>query len=407
MRGSGDDDARRRRADRRTSWPRRAATPPSTIAGPAPSRSRVPGPRAASSAARSPSATTSSTTTGSPRRRRPTGRDGLGPLFNAQSCSSCHFQRRPRPAARRPPTTRSAGLLLRLSVPGADGDARCPTRLRRPAPGPGHPRRARRGHDRHHHASSSRARYADGTALLAGRAPPTRSSAPTASPLGDDLLISPRIAPAVFGVGLLEAVPDDGHRGAAPIPTTPTATASPGRRQPRAPTPTTGERGARPLRLEGQRAHGAGPERRRVRRRHRHHVVAPPRAALHRARRPSAWPRPTGGEPEIDDAQARPGHLLHPHPGRAGPARRRRAEPPTEGERAVRATLGCASLPHRRAAHRRRRTSPALADQIIRPYTDLLLHDMGPASPTAAPTARPPAASGARRRCGASASSRP
>ncbi len=45
------------------------------------------------------------------------GRDGLGPLFNAQSCSSCHF----RDGRGKPPVDDDdpeRGLLLRLSVPG-------------------------------------------------------------------------------------------------------------------------------------------------------------------------------------------------------------------------------------------------------------------------------------------------
>ena len=45
------------------------------------------------------------------------GRDGLGPLFNAQSCSSCHFHDgRGQPTA--DPADPKLGLLLRLSVPG-------------------------------------------------------------------------------------------------------------------------------------------------------------------------------------------------------------------------------------------------------------------------------------------------
>ncbi len=45
-------------------------------------------------------------------------RDGLGPMFNAQSCASCHL----RDGRGIPASTGSGelGLLLRLSVPGAD-----------------------------------------------------------------------------------------------------------------------------------------------------------------------------------------------------------------------------------------------------------------------------------------------
>ncbi|MFY0627283.1 MAG: thiol oxidoreductase [Reichenbachiella sp.] len=48
-----------------------------------------------------------------------TARDGLGPFFNAQSCSSCHLK----DGRGRPPEYKgelSHGLLLRLSVPGSD-----------------------------------------------------------------------------------------------------------------------------------------------------------------------------------------------------------------------------------------------------------------------------------------------
>jgi CxxC motif-containing protein (DUF1111 family) len=46
---------------------------------------------------------------------------------------------------------------------------------------------------------------------------------------------------------------------------------------------------------------------------------------------------------------------------------------------------------------------PALSNQVIRPYTDLLLHDMGPGLADGPPIFSPAAASGARRRCGGSA----
>lgn len=55
-----------------------------------------------------------------------TGTDGLGPTFNAQSCSACHFKdgraRPPAPGA--PAADPEVGLLLRLSVPGGPGPPR-------------------------------------------------------------------------------------------------------------------------------------------------------------------------------------------------------------------------------------------------------------------------------------------
>ena len=63
-------------------------------------------------------------------------------------------------------------------------------------------------------------------------------------------------------------------------------------------------------------------------------------------------------------------------------------------------------VPPPRAATPGRRDIAALADQTIHPYTDLLLHDMGPGLADDRPDgARDRHASGAPRRCGASASS--
>ena len=73
-------------------------------------------------------------------------RDGLGPIFNAQSCSSCHFEDgRARPPEG--PDDPERGLLLRISVPGEGPDARAAATpvVRRPDPGPGDQRRAARG----------------------------------------------------------------------------------------------------------------------------------------------------------------------------------------------------------------------------------------------------------------------
>src|SRR5262244_615526 len=46
------------------------------------------------------------------------GRDGLGPLFNARSCSGCHFK----DGRGRPPDPQQPleSMLLRISVPGVD-----------------------------------------------------------------------------------------------------------------------------------------------------------------------------------------------------------------------------------------------------------------------------------------------
>ena len=107
--------ARRARAAR----PRSSTTSANAFAIAIPSLDRR------ASGARSRSATASSTTTGSPRRRRPSGRDGLGPLFNAQSCSTCHFHDGRAAAARRRRRSRA-----RPAVPAERARHRRPRRRR-------------------------------------------------------------------------------------------------------------------------------------------------------------------------------------------------------------------------------------------------------------------------------------
>ena len=73
-----------------------------------------------------------------------------------------------------------------------------------------------------------RSRARTPTARRTPSSQPTYSVAdPQFGPLGDDTMISPRLAPQVIGMGLLEAIPED-DLSPPPIPTTPTATGSPG-----------------------------------------------------------------------------------------------------------------------------------------------------------------------------------
>jgi len=134
------------------------------------------------------------------------GRDGLGPIFNAQSCSTCHFHdgRAEPPADADDP---ERGLLFRLSVPGDGGQGHIPEpnygdqlqdRAIDDVPPEG---RVRITYD------EVPGELADGTeyTLLA---PSYEIVEVSGAPLSPDVLVSPRIAPSVFGVGLLEAVPE-------------------------------------------------------------------------------------------------------------------------------------------------------------------------------------------------------
>lgn len=130
-------------------------------------------------------------------------RDGLGPLLNAQACSSCHLlDGRGIPAST---GEGELGLLLRLSIPDGDGTQPHPiyggqlqdrSILGVPAEG-----------DLVIDYTDVQGEYADGTSYTL-RSPEYSIGSPQYGPVGDDLQISPRLAPQVIGAGLLEAIPE-------------------------------------------------------------------------------------------------------------------------------------------------------------------------------------------------------
>ncbi len=135
------------------------------------------------------------------------GRDGLGPFYNAVSCSACHLKDgRGRPPAA--PDEPFLGLLIRIGRPGAGthgapvpdpvyGDQIQPFAL------PGVPPEAAPRVSYREMPGT----YGDGTPYSLRR-PEYALERPGYGPLPDDLLLSPRVAPAVFGMGLLENVPE-------------------------------------------------------------------------------------------------------------------------------------------------------------------------------------------------------
>lgn len=300
-----------------------------------------------------------------------TARDGLGPVFNAQSCSSCHFK----DGRAEPPTVESAdelGLLLRLSVPGEG------------VHGEPLPTEAYGGQlqDRSIHGVPAegtisltteevRGTFDDGTpyALLA---PSYEVADPAFGPLPGDAMISPRIAPPVFGVGLLEAVPeatirqlardqaaaDDGFSGRPNEVWSPTSGSMQlGRFGWKANVATVEEQSA------GAFLGDLGITSR---------VHPDQDCTLVQLECIAA---PDGGEPEVGDDKL--DRVVFYSRALAVPARRDVGEPATDRGAAQFAELGCS------ACHVEQLTTgstdiDALSDQTIRPYTDLLLHDMGP-----------------------------
>ena len=138
-------------------------------------------------------------------------RDGLGPHFIARSCGGCHIQdgRGPPPEIRDGVNVDApVALLMRLSVPGAQEDG---GPLPEPVYGDQLDNAAIQG-------VKPEAKVVVRTRPIAGKfadGTPTELQEPTYefTDLGygkmrDDVMTSPRLAPQVIGVGLLEAIPE-------------------------------------------------------------------------------------------------------------------------------------------------------------------------------------------------------
>ena len=134
---------------------------------------------------------------------------GLGPIYNNVSCINCHS----RDGRGRPPDSGEAlvSLLFRLSLPKEEGsmDGKPPT----PVPGFG-----RQLNNRSVVGANPEGKVkidyteqtlttADGTRVHLRY--PNYTLTETYQPLPEEVEVSPRVAPAVFGLGLLEAVPEN------------------------------------------------------------------------------------------------------------------------------------------------------------------------------------------------------
>ncbi|MCI2394253.1 di-heme oxidoredictase family protein [Aliiroseovarius sediminis] len=131
--------------------------------------------------------------------------DGLGPLYNARACSACHIKDgRGHPPDS--PDDGTPGLVVRLSQPGPDG-----TTLPDPTYGRQVQDRAIAGHL----AEAAIQITYDTHPVTLGEGTRVDLQAPTYSldnlaygPLGAQTVTSVRVAPPMIGLGLLEAVPE-------------------------------------------------------------------------------------------------------------------------------------------------------------------------------------------------------
>lgn len=303
------------------------------------------------------------------------GRDGLGPLFNARSCSSCH----PGDGRGTPLEERLVlfepleALLVRLSLPGRDERGA-------PLPEPRYGRQLQTSavlgvppeatvRIRY---ESRRGEYADGRRYRLS-VPSYRFEELAYGPLDPGVLTSPRVAPPVFGLGLLEAVPEEAVL----------ARADPGDADGDGISGRPNrvwdlERGAAALGRFGWKANQPNL---------RQQVAAALSEDIgittalfpdevYTAAQERAARAPSGGRPEVDEHKL--GRLVFYTRMLAPPARRGWTEPAVLRGRELFRSLGCAACHVPSATTGEVPDHPELSGQTIWPYTDLLLHDMGP-----------------------------
>jgi CxxC motif-containing protein (DUF1111 family) len=298
------------------------------------------------------------------------GRDGLGPLFNAQSCSSCHF----RDGRGRPPESPAdpvRGLLIRLSIDQADnghaiGDPRYGDQIQDRGINGVEPE----GSIRIEHVDYPVAVPEQGDRVL--QLPVYAIDLLAYGPLAEGVMMSPRVAPQLPGVGLLEAIdeatilalhdPDDadgdGISGRANyVVDVASGTVVLGRFGWKANVPS--------LRQQNASAFvgdiGITSE------------LFPDDACL--AGQTACIEAPSGGTPEVDDQKL--DRITFYTSTLAVPARRMVDEPQVRRGEQIFNEIGCGAC-HLPTLTTGRADVAALTEQVIHAYTDLLLHDMGP-----------------------------
>ena len=145
--------------------------------------------------------------------------DGLGPLFNSRACQNCHLKDgRGHPPLSSDVADNSGSMLVRLSVPAAAEEdkgrieAHSVNALPEPIYGGQLQDRSIQGFKAE---GKLKIDYQERKVKLAGgetvslRAPSYSLTDLAYGPISPDVMISPRVAPPMIGLGLLEAVPEE------------------------------------------------------------------------------------------------------------------------------------------------------------------------------------------------------
>ncbi len=300
--------------------------------------------------------------------------DGLGPMFNGTSCTSCHVEGGrgvPPDAANR--DGEPIGVLVRLSIPGVDPLTGGP--LLEPTYGIQFQDRAVEGVPPEGRIEIgyevTAETLSDGETYELRR--PIYSLVDLASgPLDPDAMMSPRLAPQIIGMGLLEAIPDatlmaaadpddedgDGISGRVSIVgDSMTGNAMVGRFGWKANVATVLNQVADAFHTDMGITNYFHP---------RETCTAAQTACL---------AAPLSGFFDIDDDRLRA--VVFYNQALAVPAARNTDDPDVIAGRTLFEDFGCASC-HTPTVETAQAAIPAFSNQTIHPFTDLLLHDMGP-----------------------------
>jgi len=148
-----------------------------------------------------------------------TSSDGLGPLYNSRSCQSCHFKDgRGHPPKANYPEDTAESMFLRLSIPPQTDEQKRllaehkVATIDDPTYGGQLQDVAIQGHDGEGHMfiaySDEPVKLGDGSTVTLRK--PTYSVTDLKyGPMHPDIMLSPRVAPQMIGLGLIEAIPEE------------------------------------------------------------------------------------------------------------------------------------------------------------------------------------------------------